>query len=242
LTTYLNKIYLKLVLTSLLALLLCLNIQAQSNFHKMTISAGVGITQSFADVVKNDFGTAGYGTFDYYLTPFLSLGFEGQMGEINGGDAFNDPYNRQFTNRYKAFNFNGKVSLGALIDYERTGFANAIKGLYIGAGAGVIMNSMKFIQRINTSDGSKFPGLDNSKDLYIPLNLGINFNFMNRSGYYKYGININYQSNITLGEGLDGYDDSSITFKNGNPDIYTYFSLGFRYHFGSIGLSSKTLY
>ncbi len=240
--TYLNKIYLKPVLASLLALLICLNSQAQSNFHKMTVGAGVGITQSFADVKKNDFGTAGYGTFDYYFTPFVNLGLEGQMGEINGGDVHKDPNNRQFTNRYKTFNLNGKIAIGALINYERTGFTNAIKGLYIGAGAGVIMNDMKFIQRVNPNGESTFPGLDSSKDLYIPLNLGINFSFMNRSGYYKYGININYQSNITLGEGLDGYDDSSLTFKNGKPDIYTYFSLGFRYHFGSIGLSSKTLY
>ncbi|WEK19437.1 MAG: outer membrane beta-barrel protein [Candidatus Pedobacter colombiensis] len=233
----------KPILTSLMALLLCLNANAQSNFYKMTIGAGAGATQSFADLAKHDYGFAGYGAFDYLFTPFVSLGLEGQMGEINGGDVNTDPNNRQFINSYKAFAINGKISLGALINYQRNSFANAIKGLYVGAGAGVVMNKMRFVVR-EKPDGSGyiFPGKDSSNDLLIPLNVGIAFNFMDRYGYSKYGINFNYQTNITLGEGLDGYDDSPLKFKSGNPDIYTYFSIGLKYHFGSVGLSTKTLY
>lgn len=234
----------KPILTSLLALLFCLNVAAQSNFYKMTVGAGAGVTQSFADLAKHDFGLAGYGTFDYNFTPFISFGAEGQMGEINGGDVNTDPNNRQFINRYKAFSLNGKLSLGALINYERNGFSNVIKGLYLGAGAGLILNEMRFVMRekLNDPSGYEFPGKDSSKDLMIPLNLGINFNFLNHDGYYRYGININFQSNITLGEGLDGYDDSPAKFNSGRPDVYNYLSLGLRYHFGSLGLSTKTLY
>lgn len=225
-----------------MVLLFCINANAQSNFYKMTIGGGAGATQSFADLAKQDFGLAGYGTFDYNFTPFLSLGVEGQMGEINGGDVYTDPNYRQFINRYKTFTINGKVSLGALIDYGRTGFSNVIKGLYVGAGAGIVMNKMRFVVREKPDDGYIFPGLDSSKDLLVPLNLGINFNFADRYGYYKYSLNVNYQSNITLGEGLDGYDDSARRFKNGSPDIYNFFSIGLRYHFGTVGLSTKTLY
>lgn len=233
----------KPILASLSALLLWLNASAQSNFYKMTIGAGAGITQSFADVAKHDYGLAAYGAFDYYFTPFLSLGLEGQMGEINGGDVYTDPNSRQFINQYKTFTLNGKVYMGSLIDYQRSGFSNAIKGLYAGAGVGVVMNKMRFIVR-EKPDGSGyiFPGKDSSKDLLVPLNLGIAFNFMDRYGYYKYSLNFNYQANITLGEGLDGYDDSPLRFKSGSPDVYTYFSVGLKYHFGSLGLSSKTLY
>ena len=209
----------------------------------MTIGAGVGATQSYTDVAKHDLGLAAYGSFDYYFTPFLSLGLEGQMGEINGGDVYTDASSRQFINRYKTFALNGKVYMGSLINYQRSGFANVIKGLYAGAGVGVVMSKMRFIVREKPdASGDVFPGQDSSKDLLVPLNLGIAFNFMNKYGYYKYGLNFNYQANITLGEGLDGYDDSSLTFKTGNPDIYTYFSVGLKYHFGSVGLSSKTLY
>ncbi len=233
----------KSILTSLSTLLLWFNADAQTNFYKTTIGAGAGVTQSYTDVAKHDYGLGAYGAFDYHFTPFLSLGLEGQMGEINGGDVYTDPNSRQFINQYKTFALNGKVYLGSLINYQRSGFANVIKGLYAGAGMGVVMNKMRFVVRESLdASGNVFPGKDSSKDLLVPLNLGIAFNFMNRYGYYKYGLNFNYQTNITLGEGLDGYDDSPIRFKTGNPDIYTYFSVGLKYHFGSIGLSSKTLY
>ncbi|MNL25237.1 hypothetical protein D3C87_1467120 [compost metagenome] len=65
---------------------------------------------------------------------------------------------------------------------------------------------------------------------------------MDRSGYYRYGLNLNYQSNITLGEGLDGYNNSPLKFKSGNPDIYSYVSIGLKYYFGPMGLSIKSLY
>lgn len=233
----------KPILASLSALLLWFNASAQTNFHKMTIGGGLGITQSFADVAKHDFGLAGYGAFDYYFTPFLSLGIEGQMGEINGGDVYTDSHQRQFINSYKAINVNGKVYLGSFIDYQRSSFANAIKGLYAGTGVGVLMNKMRYVVR-DKPDGSGyvFGGKDASKDLFFPLNLGITFNYMDRYGYAKYGLNINYQANVTVGEGLDGYENPPIKFGASYPDIYTYFSIGLKYHFGTVGLSSKTLY
>jgi len=248
---------LKTILTALLALALFIHTQAQSNFYKMSIGAGAGFTRSYTDLAKHGFGVAGYGVFDYYFTPFLSLGAEGQMGEINSGDAKTDPAGRQAINRYKAFSINGKVSLGALIDYNRGGFANAIKGLYIGAGAGIVQSDIKAIvrhkpkldqngQQMIGPDGKAliytFPGKDKSKDPMIPLNLGINFYFHDGSGYYRYALNFNCQTTVTLGEGLDGYDDSPIKFKNGSPDIYAYYTVGLRYHFGPMGLSRKNLY
>ncbi|WP_316810457.1 outer membrane beta-barrel protein [Pedobacter heparinus] len=232
----------KTILTLLLPVLLYVNAAAQSNFYKLGIGGGFGVTQSFADLAKHDFGTAGYGSFDYYFTPFVSFGAEGQMGEVNGGDVNEDPNRRQFINSYKAFSLNARLYLGAIIDYRRTGFTNAIKGLYAGAGAGVIMNKMKFVVREKPDDGYIFPGSDSSKDLLVPLNAGITFNFPDRSGYTRYGFNLNYQANITLGEGLDGYNDSPIKFKSGKPDVYTYISVGLKYYFGPMGLSIKSLY
>lgn len=230
---------------TVLILALSLGASAQSNFYKFSIGAGGGVTQSFADLKKHAFGTAGYGTLDYLFTPFISLGLEAQMGEINGGDQQTEPSGRQFINGYKSITANGKIALGQLVDYERSNFLNSIKGLYFGAGLGIIQNKMKGIIRYKADPKSstglyKFPGTDESKDISIPLNLGINFYFPNHYGYYRYGINVNYQANITLGEGLDGYDDSTWLLKNGSPDIYTYFTIGFRYYLGPVGLSKKT--
>ncbi|MBE9602989.1 hypothetical protein [Pedobacter sp. MC2016-24] len=247
----------KTILTTLLALVLFIHTRAQSNFYKMGIGAGAGFTRSYTDLAKHGYGVAGYGVFDYYFTPFLSLGVEGQMGEINSGDAQTDPAGRQAINRYKSVSINGKISLGALINYNRSGFTNVIKGLYLGAGAGIVQNDMKAIvrsklivdqngQQVTDENGKPmiytFPGKSKSKDPMIPLNLGINFYFHDGSGYYRYALNFNCQTTITLGEGLDGYDDSPIKFKNGSPDMYAYYTVGLRYHFGTMGLSRKNLY
>ncbi|MEJ2883808.1 hypothetical protein [Pedobacter sp. GR22-6] len=219
---------------------------AQSNFHKLSIGAGYGVTQSFTDVQEHAISFAGYGTADYFLTPFISLGGEFQMGQIRGGDIYTDPNEREFINSYKTANINGKLYLGSVINFNRNAFADAIKWFYVGAGAGIIRNDVERVvvkpSTRNTANPYVFPGKDKSTDLVAPLSTGINYYFSDRTGKPKFGINLNYQVNFSLGEGMDGYDDSPIKFKNGSPDVYTYLSFGFRYNFGLLGLSTKSLY
>ncbi|RZK83147.1 MAG: hypothetical protein EOO92_00180 [Pedobacter sp.] len=232
----------KTVVASFFALFLCLNLKAQSNFHKISIGGGFGSTTSYSDVQKRDYGLAGYGTFNYYFTPFFSMGAELQKGEIAGGDVATDPHERQFINSFNAFTLNGKLALGSFIDYSRNGLLNAIKHIYAGAGVGVIHNNMKSIVRYKPSDTDyKFPGVDSGNDVVFPLNLGVNFYLGSKSGIKKLAINLNLQGNVTIGEGMDGYNDSPIVFKNNNPDIYTYYSIGLKYHFGLVGISKKYL-
>ncbi|WP_316819390.1 hypothetical protein [Pedobacter gandavensis] len=232
----------KTIITGCLSLLFFISAKSQSNFYKISAGGGFGLTQSFTDLRKHDFGLAGYGVIDYYFSPFISAGLEGQMGEINGGDVKTDPAGRQFINSYKAINFNTKFALGAIMDYSAGSFVSKIKGLYLGAGLGLVMNSVSNVRRATPEQEKPFPGKNQSNDMVVPINLGINFYFADKSGYTRYILNFNYQSNLTLGEGLDGYDNSSIKFKTGSPDIYTYFSAGLRYQFGSIGLNNKTFF
>ncbi|WP_316841090.1 outer membrane beta-barrel protein [Pedobacter gandavensis] len=232
----------KAIITGCLSLLFVIPAKSQSNFYKVSAGGGFGLTQSFTDVKKSNFGLAGYGVIDYYFSPFISAGIEGQMGEINGSDAKKDPNARQFINAYTAINLNTKFGLGALIDYNPGSFASKIKGLYLGAGLGVVMNSVSNVRKSTPTQVTRYPGKDQSNDILVPINLGINFYFTERSGYTRYILNFNYQSNFTLGEGLDGYDNSTVNFKSGNPDIYTYFSAGIRYQFGSMGLHNKTIF
>lgn len=231
----------KRILISFLTFILISNmVSAQSNFYKLSIGAGYGVTQSFTDVKEHGISFAGYGTADYFLTPFISLGAEFQMGQIRGGDQYTDPY-REFVNSYKAANLNGKLYLGAIVDFQRSGFANAVKWLYAGAGLGLIKNDIDRI-RIQPGTGHVFPGKNNATDLIFPMSAGINYYFPDRSGKPRFGLNLNYQFNLSIGEGIDGYDDSPIKFENGHPDVYTYISFGFKYNFGQLGLSNKSLY
>jgi hypothetical protein len=232
---------LKRIIISTLFLASTLSSFAQSNFYKISIGAGFGATQSFTEVQKHGFGLSGYGTLDYLFTPFASLGLELQKGEVNGGDFKNDPLHREFVNSYQSFAVNAKISLGQILSDSYTGPSDLLKGIYFGAGAGVIKNSTRFSTGLDPNDNN-FARVDNlnSKDIFFPLNLGVNLHFPDREGFYRYVLNFNYQANITLGEGLDGYDDSKITFQSGTVDIFTLFSVGVKYNFGTMGLSKKT--
>ncbi|MCJ0742062.1 hypothetical protein [Pedobacter montanisoli] len=213
---------------------------AQSNFYKLGVGLGAGGTYSFTDVKKGKFGLAGYGTVEYYLTPFITSGLELQMGTVKGGDVKTDPHNREFFNTYKAITLGGKVRLGQFTDFYYNDLLNYTKGFYIGTGVGVILNNMKDIIRTKPDgSGYVFPGKDKSVNAAVPINVGIDFYFPDQWGDIRYGININYQTNFTFGEGLDGYDDPKTKFKNVSPDLYTYFSVGVRYNFGFMGLTSK---
>jgi len=214
---------------------------AQSNFYKFSIGGGVGVTQSFTEVRKHSFGFAGYGTLDYLFTPFISLGMEAQQGEINGGDYHTSWRNREFVNSFRSLNFNGKISLGAILDGRYNGPSDLLKGIYIGTGIGAIQNRVLYSTGLDPQDRNYAVIREvHTKDIYFPFNLGINIHFADGEGFYRYILNFNYQGNITLGEGLDGYDDSRTTFKSGTPDVYTFFSVGVKYNFGTIGLSRKT--
>ncbi|ATP58439.1 hypothetical protein CPT03_19215 [Pedobacter ginsengisoli] len=224
----------KTTFISILATLLCLTATAQSNFYKLSLGGGGGLTQSFMDYEKHKFGKSIYGVGEFFFTPFISLGGEGQIGRIKGEGGNLDK--KSFVNSYKSFTINGKIYLGAVIDYRRNSFSNAMKGLYLGAGLGGVLNNVS---------GAETP---KTKDIIIPLNIGYTYYFPDKSGYYRYGINVNYQTNLSLDDGLDGYEEfysppAGVDRKpNTYTDIYTYFSIGIRYQFGLMGLSRKTLY
>jgi len=232
---------LKSIILSALLSFTAFSLFAQSNFYKLSIGAGAGATQSFTEVPGHHLGMAGYGTLDYLFTPFISLGMEAQIGEINGGDYKRDPAARQFVNSYKAFAITGKIALGQVMNDRYRGSVNWIRGLYIGSGIGAIQHSTLYTVRpANGEDDDIIVRQRNAKDLYLPLNLGINIYLPDREGFYRYGLNINYQANITTGEDLDGYNYSRVTYESGTPDIYTFLSIGLKYNFGMIGLSKKT--
>jgi len=222
---------------------------AQSNYFKMSYGFGGGINKSYTDVYKGSNGYTFYGVFDYHITPFVTLGLEGQYGLVQGGDIVNDPHNRQFANQYTAISANVKLMLGEVINYDRSEFLYNIRGLYAGLGVGVINN--------NIADGDivrykpawaeydpgygPFPGENKSLNLLVPLNLGFNYYINDGYGYMRYIININAQSNFTFGEGLDGYNDPSAKFKNNSPDVYNTYTIGLKYMFGKIKVYHKTL-
>ena len=210
---------------------------AQIKELKYTAGFSVGSNHSYTDVKKGGWGHTFALDVNYYPLPYLTVGLEGQTGLIQGGNINTDLYNRQFTNRYASLTINSKLMVGRFFDVEDSKFLYNIRGLYLGAGAGVIKNHITDIVRYRPSFSNDpgygpFPGKDNSINAVFPFNLGINF-YITESGFISnFIINVNAQSNITIGEGLDGYNDPTVKFKNKSPDIYNLYSVGVKYIIG----------
>lgn len=230
-----KKRYLALLLT-----LFTVTAFGQSNFYRYSAGGGGGGTYTFTDVKKGKFGFGGYGNIDYHFTPFITAGLELQAGILKGGDILEDPHNREFTNVYKALTLNAKFRAGELTDFYYNDFLDYTKGFYLGTGVGVINNQMKKVVRYKGT--YTFPGDDKGINMVIPLNVGIDFYFPDGWGEMRYTLNINYQANVTIGEGLDGYNDPrTLGFENFNPDIYNFLSIGFKYSFGPKAITRKTI-
>lgn len=242
-----NYKFLKVISLIIFLLFVTFFSNAQSNYFKWSYGLGVGVNYSITDAVDGNWGHTFAGNIDYHFTPFTTLGLEAQYGLIQGGDFVTDPYNRQFVNKYSGINLNMKIALGEFIDYQKNGFLYKIKGLYLGTGLGLINNKIADgdIVRIRPSfsqdAGDTLPGKNKSVSAWVPVNLGINFYFKDRWNFIRYALNFNAQTNITFGEGLDGYDGPPSQFLNNAPDIYNVYSIGFKYHFGNIKIYRRTL-
>ena len=205
---------------------------AQSDFYKMSIGTGVGITQSYADVFGNNTALGAKLEFSYYLNEFVSVSANYQTGEVVGGDRYTNRYQREFANSFNSGDFNVKLQLGLLGLQDESGFFNAIKGLYVGTGIGGIANNHKNPVRIQASTGYKFPGYNRSKEMFVPFMAGINFHIPDKYRVTRFVVSFNFQGNVVSGEGLDSYDFNGTWGKQNIPDIFTFSSIGISYHFG----------
>jgi hypothetical protein len=209
------------------------------NFYKFSVGAGAGVTRVFGDLNETKNSVAAYGTADYYFTPFVTLGIEGQVGQLIGGDK-DGPYKRAFKNKFMAASINAKAHLGAFLDkgFRNSEFLDVINGIYIGTGIGVIRNKVSDTYHAVKADGNRpayDQGRDRSKDAFIPLNIGIDYALKDYHGWDRIIVNLNLQANFTFGEGLDGYDDSPVYTHNQYSDTYIFPTLGVKYKFGQVG-------
>jgi hypothetical protein len=230
---------LKKIYISILCIALSLPAFSQENFYKVSLGAGAGITRVFGDLNKSLNSMAIYGTADYYLIPFVSVGLEGQVGHLKGGDK-DDQYHRYFNNNYIAGSVNAKAHLGAFLDrgFRTTPVEEVINGIYVGTGVGIIRNRVSETYHVLNGNGQRptyDQGRDRSIDAFLPVNVGIDYSLKDFRGYDRFLINLNFQGNLSFGEGMDGYDDSPVYTHNQYADIYIYPSVGIKYNFGLVG-------
>lgn len=228
----------KKLLFFLLALFSFADAFSQYNFHRFSLGLGAGPNRPFSDVYTNKVGPALTVYSDFYLTPFVVVGAEGQFGTLTGGNRLTDPHLREFENTYKSLLFTAKFSLGELLNYNRRSILNTFKGVYVGSGAGMIFNNMTFVTRIKPDgfNNYTFPGEDSGVNVVVPATAGIGFNIVDGWGETRYILSAGYQMNLTFGEGMDGFNDPPEKFENNYNDMYSYATLSLKYCFGRKGV------
>jgi len=75
----------------------------------------------------------------------------------------------------------------------------------------------------------------------VPIRLGYEVRINNSYGEQFMALNFGVVTNVTWGEGLDGYNDPSKNFKNNAPDTYRQIFAGLKFNFGPSQSYSKTI-
>jgi hypothetical protein len=210
--------------------------KAQGSLNYATYGIGVSVSsnKAYADLKKQDSNQSYAVTFNYFYTPYVPIGLEMQFGTLSGGgNTVNlDKDTRRYENSYKALILHLDVQLGELINYQGNTFLNIAKNFYGGIGFGGIMNDVNTNRYSLLDPTYRFPGVDKSINLIVPLRFGYEFKFYNDYDQPNIRLDIGYQHNLTFGEGIDGYDDPSTHFKNNALDQYRQITVGIKVNFG----------
>jgi hypothetical protein len=198
--------------------------------RSFSIGIGGGIIALQGDIDEIRITPGGRANLDYNITPYISLGVEGQMGKLSAGaEVVNGRYTRA---SFYAANVNARFASGQFFR-KKLKPGSILGGLYIGAGAGVVNSEIDKIGD-RYKDGKKIKGIvtDPPTLLAIPLNLGLNLELPRLLGRHNLVANINYQYNFVSGEQLDGYTYEF--WSNLANDGYSFLSVGLRYNFGRL--------
>ncbi len=167
---------------------------------------------------------------NYNLDPFKTITGEVNIGTLAGGDI-NSRSKRFFTNSFKSIALRAEIYGGSFFGNARYGAAKTLKSAYVSSGLGIISNSMSNIGRIEPFPGLSNGGLNNSRNIFVPVKLGYEFKIKNGFDEDIAKFNIGYQYNFVLGDDIDGY--SVGLYK----DTFSQFSVGLK-----IGVSPKKIY
>jgi len=229
--------------------------QSGYNYQEFGIGAGTSYERGYTNITTQYNHQSFNFNFIYNYNPYLPVEAEIQVGSLSGGGLGPgggrapklDPYGRKYVNNYKAIILHADYQLGGGIDYSDNWLLQIVKDFYAGTGFGFISNT-NTVQRYSINappypqkDYWKFPGVDNSVDLMIPLRFGYEFRIYDSYNEPSMAIDIGYIHTIAFGEGLDGYNDPPSKFKNNSLDQYRQITIMFKYYFGNVTSYNKLI-
>lgn len=230
-----------LIKKGLLLLTICLTAfaakaQIGNDYAQYDLGIGADFNKAYTDAQTIASSKSVHFNFNYNVSPYINYVVEVQSGELKGGDSLLTSSGRQFTNAFTSVILRGQLQAGEIIDYSQSRFANALKNLYLSAGIGFVVNHMKDINRtsIQTS-GFYTAGQNNSNQVLIPARIGYEFKIFNKYNQPQFKLDLGYQYNFILGDGLDGFTAGK------QKDSYSQLSIGFKFAIGSVVSYNKKI-
>ncbi|GAA4091724.1 hypothetical protein [Mucilaginibacter panaciglaebae] len=213
-------------------------VKAQTGYDYAQYDLGLGLdfNKPYTDAQNITNTRSGRLTFNYNVSPFVNYIIEVQTGTLRGGDSVLTTSGRQFTNNFNAVMMRGQLQFGEIIDYSQGGMASAFKNLYVSSGIGFMINHITEINRASVKvPGFYTAGENNSNQLVIPARIGYEFKFYNKYGEPGFKIDLGYQYNFILGDGLDGFTAGK------QKDSYDQLSIGFKFAVGGVATYRKQI-
>lgn len=223
-----------LLRTGILLLILSLSAnlakaQLGFDYSQYDFGLGVGINTVYGDAETMTQTPSFHVNFGYNVSPFINYVFEGQFGQLKGGDSLRTLSGRQFVNQFTAVMLRAQVQAGELIDYSDSPIKNALKNFYVGTGIGFVVNHITSISRYSTLvPGFYSPGDNNSSEIMIPARIGYEFKLFNQYNQPSFKVDIGYQYNFIMGDDLDGYVVGT------KKDAYAQWTIGVKFALGGV--------
>jgi len=234
------------------------------NKKGLRVGLGLGAGQLQSYWTTSSIGVSARLNIDYDISLFTSIGIEGTFGTFSTADATPTPklYFASNNLMYMGGSLGFKVALGQFADFSTTNkLQEALKRLYIGAGAGIVMTTADLtpyaaggpistptadgktganVKQTSGGNPQHFKGSDPYP--FVPLNLGTYIALRGLLGNDKLELNPNFQYNMVLDPLFDGYEPNqreiqvvngpnTITYKKTSNPSYGIFSIGLRYKF-----------
>lgn len=225
--------------TTILTLLVCcttLAARAQIGYDYSQYDVGVagGFNQVYGNAQTQPFSQSVHINFTFNYTPYTNFVWEAQFGKLTGGDSVKTTSGRYFNNDFSAFIFRGQLQLGEIMDYSHSDFKNGAKNLYLSIGMGYIVNYITQINRYSIQVPGLFSGGKNSSnEVFIPLRLGYEFKIFNSYQQPSVKVDLGYEYNYVLGNGVDGFSAPK------KDEAYTQLFIGVKFAVGGSIVSYK---
>jgi len=223
--------HLKKVLFTIIVCLVVNSAKAQLGYDYAVYDVGfaAGINTVYGDAETLTKTNSIHFNFNYNVSPFVNYVFEIQTGQLKGGDSVNTISGRQFANSFTAIMMRCQVQAGELIEYSDSQLANALKNVYLSTGVGFVVNHITTINRYSSQlPGYYTPGDNNSNEILIPARIGYEFKLFNKYDQPSFKVDVGYQYNFILGDGLDGFT------VGGKNDAYSQITIGVKFALGEV--------